>query len=226
MTFYVAPIVEGQTEQGCVGNLLHRVWTELLGRSEDLRILEPGRGKRDALVAPNGEVLAAQVERAALRLHARVRHDATAGSLLLLLLDAEGDCPARLAPRLLHTARKALPTFVPVACVLAKRMIENWIVAGASTLAGVNGLPAPLPPRNRSEDYSGINWLRQQMRKQARNRKYEKTIDAVAFIRRMDLHECRTNSPSFAKLCRDLERDWRQQPPSEEETTGTPPAAG
>ena len=222
MTFYVAPIVEGQTEQGCVGSLLHRIWTEVLGRSEDLRVLEPGRGKRDALIASGGEVLAAQVERAALRLNSRIRHDATAGSLLLLLLDAEGDCPARLAPRLLETARNALPTFVPVACVLAKRMLENWIVAGASTLAGVSGLPDPLPPRDRFEDHSGVNWLGQQMRKQARNRKYEKTIDAVAFIRRMDLRECRTNSPSFDKLCRDLQRDW-QQPPTEEVASRNPP---
>lgn len=224
MTFYIAPIVEGHTEQGCVGSLLHRVWTGILGRSEDLRVLEAGRGSRDALISPRGEVLAAQMERAALRLHAQVKRDATAGSLVLLLLDAEGDCPARLGPRLLETARKALPTFVPVACVLAKRMLENWIVAGASTLAGVSGLPDPLPPRDGFEDHSGVNWLRQQMRKQARNRKYEKTIDALAFIRRMDLHECRTNSPSFDKLCRDLQRDW-QPPPAAERTVseGSPP---
>ena len=52
MTFYIVPIVEGQTEQGCVERLLHRVWGELLCRPERLQIVEPFRGHRDALVHP------------------------------------------------------------------------------------------------------------------------------------------------------------------------------
>jgi hypothetical protein len=34
-------------------------------------------------------------------------------------------------------------------------MLENWIVAGASTLAGVSELPDPLPARDQFEDRSG-----------------------------------------------------------------------
>jgi hypothetical protein len=205
MTFYIAPLVEGQTEQGCVASLLHRVWGEMLGRPESLRVLEPARVKRDAVIAASGEELAEQVERAALRLHTKVRQDATAGSLLLILLDAERDCPAELAPRLLDVAKKALPVSVHVDCVLAKRMLENWIVAGASALAGVNGLPDPLPLRDRFEDHNGADWLRDQLRSNAKNRTYQKTIDALTFIRRMDLTECRANAASFDKLYRVLE---------------------
>src|SRR5258708_7935181 len=134
MTFYILPIVEGQTEQGCVERLLHRVWAELLGRTERLQVVEPFRGHRDDLVHPNGEVLADSVVKATLKLNSRAKKDLEAQSLLLILLDAEGDCPANLAPRLLAIASKALPAAVSVACVLAKRMLENWIVAGASTL--------------------------------------------------------------------------------------------
>jgi hypothetical protein len=102
-------------------------------------------------------------------------------------------------------ARQALPANTPIACVLAKRMFENWIVAGASTLDGVNELPSPLPARDQFEDRSGAAWLEEQLRTQNQARKYKKTVDAEVFVRAMNLQECRANSPSFDKLCRDLE---------------------
>ena len=52
MTFYVVPIVEGQTEAGCIERLLQRVWKELLGARLRLQVLLPSRGKRDALIDP------------------------------------------------------------------------------------------------------------------------------------------------------------------------------
>jgi len=134
-----------------------------------------------------------------------MKRDVAAQSLLLILLDAESDCPATLAPRLLSVARKALPADVPVACVLAKRMLENWIVAGASALGGVNDLPDPLPERDQFEDHSGVAWLDEQLRSRNRARKYKKTTDALEFVRAINLQECRANSPSFDKLCRTLE---------------------
>ena len=136
MTLHIAPVVEGQTEQGCVERLLHRIWTEVLASPERLQVVEPFRGHRDSLTHANGEALTDTVQKAVLKLRAAMRRDREARPLLLILLDAEGDCPAELAPRLLGVARKALPPDTPIACVLAKRMLENWIVAGASELAG------------------------------------------------------------------------------------------
>jgi hypothetical protein len=204
MNVYVAPVVEGQTEQGCVERLLHRVWGELLQRPERLQVLEPFRGHRDALVHGNGMALTESVQKAFLKLQAKLRRDAEARSLLLILLDAEGDCPAELAPRLLETARQARRD-ASIACVLAKRMLENWIVAGASSLAGVNGLPDPLQPPEAPEERSGSAWLIEQLHRRDRARKYTKTADAAVFVRAMNLHECRVKSPSFDKLCRELE---------------------
>jgi Domain of unknown function (DUF4276) len=105
----------------------------------------------------------------------------------------------------LDVARKALPADAAVACVLAKRMLENWIVAGASTLAGVNDLPEPLPARDQFEDRSGVAWLEAQLRGRDKARKYKKKTDAAEFVRAMALQECRDNAPSFDKLCRELE---------------------
>lgn len=205
MTLYLVPIVEGQAEQGCVERLLHRVWQGLHFGPERLQVVEPFRGHRDELVHPNGVVLTNMVRKAFVKLKAKAKKDAQAQLLVLILLDAEGDCPATLAPRLLDVARKALPADTPVCCVLAKRMLENWIVAGASTLAGVNGLSDPLPPRDQFEDHSGAAWLEARLRSQNKARKYKKTDDAEMFIRAMALEECRDNAPSFDKLCRELE---------------------
>src|SRR6266545_946524 len=212
MTFYILPIVEGQTEQKFLERLLHRVWRELLCRPERLQIVEPFRGHRDALVHPNGQVLGDSLQKALLKLKARTRKEPEAQSLLLILLDAEGDCPATLAPRLLALSKKTLPADTSVACVLARRMLENWIVGGASTLARVNGLPSPLPARDYFEERSGAAWLEGQLRSQNKARKYKKTADAEPFVRTMNLQECRGSCPSFDKLCRDLEGRLPQQP--------------
>src|SRR5947209_7118581 len=122
MTFYIVPVVEGQTEQGCVERLLHRIWNELLCCPERLQIVDPFRGHRDELIHPNGVVLTATVRKAFLRLQTASRKDADARPMVLILLDTEGDCPATLAPRLLEIGRKALPAETRVSCVLAKKM--------------------------------------------------------------------------------------------------------
>lgn len=212
MTLYIAPIVEGQTEVGCVARLLGRVWSELLGYAEPLCVLQPSRGKRDALIDPSSPCLDTKINEAHANLVKRVQHDRAGRGLLLLLLDAENDCPKHLAPRLLDTARKARSD-ANIACVLANKMLENWIVAGASTLAGVNGLPDSLPARDLFEERSGVAWIVKQMQIRNPARKYKKTTDAKVFVQAIDLGECRQNSLSFDKLGRDLEQWSAQDPP-------------
>jgi hypothetical protein len=206
MTLYLAPIVEGQTEERSVGRLLQRIWTELLGSSERLQVLQPSRGKRDAMISQKKPDLGHKIGQASIKLAHQLRRAPDGRGFLLLLLDAEGDCPKVLAPRLLRAAQKAGGN-ANIACVLAKRMLENWIVAGATTLAGVNGLPDSLPARDQFEKRSGAAWLEAQLRRKHPNRKYKKTVDAEQFVRRMNLEECRENCPSFDKLCRELE-EW------------------
>lgn len=203
MNAYVAPIVEGQTEQKCIERLLHRIWKELLHRSERLQVLQPFRGNRDALVHADGQMLAKSVQKAFLKLQAKTHQDPESRSLLLVLLDAEGDCPAELAPRLWGTAKQARPD-AAIACVLAKKMLENWMVAGTRALTGVNGLPDVLQPPDDAEECNGASWLEKQLRSQKRTRRYEKTVDAAVFVQKMDLEQCRAQSPSFDKLCRCL----------------------
>ena len=73
MTFYIAPVVEGQTEQACINRLLHRVWHEILCRSERLQVMEPFRGHRDELVHANRKVLIETTEKAYLKLKTKAK---------------------------------------------------------------------------------------------------------------------------------------------------------
>jgi hypothetical protein len=68
-------------------------------------------------------------------------------------------------------------------------------------LKGVNGLPVDLAKSDDPEGKKlGKNWVRQNL-----SRKYKETVDQPRFAGRMDLTECRNSSPSFDKLCRELE---------------------
>ena len=204
MTLYIAPIVEGQTEAGCVERLLQRIWMELLGGPERMQVLPPSRGSRSSLVHPSREDLAEKVEEAHANLSRRLRHDSSGRGLLLLLLDAESDCPAELSAPAIGAAAAARRDS-DIACVLAKRELENWFKAAAESLAGVSGLPNDLSIPADPEIGSGDAWLTKQMQRQDRRRKYTKPADAIELARRMDLQQCRDHSPSFHKLCRVLE---------------------
>jgi len=143
MTLYVVPIVEGPTEVACIQTLLHRVWSNLLGRPERIQVIDPVRAPRDQILDFDGKELIITSKKAVAKLRAKTRACADSQLLVLILIDSEKDgCPATLGPELLKIAKNTIPEDIHVSCVIAKRMLENWIVAGASSLCGVNGLPS------------------------------------------------------------------------------------
>ncbi len=220
MTLYILPIVEGHTEVDCVERLLHRIWNEIIQSPERLQVLRPSRGSRLALTNESHPQLVTKVNEAYKNLNKRVTRDQHGRGALLILLDAENDCPAILGPSLLNRAQKNRSDANIISCVIANRMLENWIVAGASTLAGMNGLPEVIDrdafhdcfgeiDGNAIENCNGVNWIEQQIRLVDTARSYKKTSDAKVFFQAIDLAECRQNSPSFDKLCRELKK-WIQ----------------
>jgi hypothetical protein len=216
MTFYIAPIVEGHTEADCVERLLQRVWGGLLAAPIRLKVLQPSRCKRDAFVNPSHPQFAEKIEEAYTKLMQRVRRESASRGLILLLLDAENDCPATLGPQLLAAARTRQGN-VDISCVLAKRMMENWLVAGCATLGGVNGLPKLLTPPADPDGCHGAGWLKEQLRSESQPKRptktYKKTVDAALFIAAFDLDACRATSRSFQKLCKELELRLPLPPP-------------
>lgn len=195
---FVAAIVEGHGEDAAVRTLLQRVWSEVLG-GEHLEVLKPIRIKRTKI--GERKELARAVDLAALKLGSA----STGPTLILILLDAEDDCPKEFIPPFLGLARE-LRADKDITCVLANPEYETWFVAAASSLSGYLELPrdeeSPLAPE---ESRQGKGWIQ----KRFRGVRYSPTVDQPAMTAAMDLKLCRSRSPSFDKLCRELEARMR-----------------
>lgn len=183
-------IVEGHGEVEAVPILLRRI-VATMARSADLEFAKPIR------VARNGLLKAGELERA-VELAARL---AGAEGAILILLDADDDCPSELAPDLLERARAARPDRA-IRVVLAKREFEAWFVAAAESLAGRRGLePSLAAPRDAEGIRDAKGWLSDHM---PVGQAYRATLDQPAFTAALDLDTAKRHSPSFDKLCRDI----------------------
>lgn len=188
----IAAIVEGQGEERAVPVLLRRMAAEI---APDIwvQVTRPLRVTRGTLTAPLG--LERYVETAA------VHAGPDAG--LLVLLDADDDCPADLGPRLLariHAARGDRPSSV----VLANREFEAWFLASAPSLRGHRGLAGDLTlPADAEGPRDCKGWLKQ---RRTDGRAYKPAADQAALAAVFDLKMARDNSPSFDKLWRDVTR--------------------
>jgi hypothetical protein len=188
----VATVVEGEGEVTAVPVVLRRLAQETLGHWT-ARFPQPHRYNRNVLVAPGG------IERIVGLVAVRTP-DADA---ILVLLDADDDCPATLAPSLLARARAARPDR-HLAVVLANREFEAWFLAAAPSLAGIRGLAPDLKAHPDPENPRGCKeWLTHQ---RIDGQRYRPAADQSALAAAFDLTLARQNSPSFDKFCRDLER--------------------
>lgn len=189
MSYRIAPIVEGQGEVEAVPLLLRRLWSEMLGAS-GLEVLKPVRQPRLRLV--QAEHLMRAVALALLKL-------GNDGGLVLLLIDHDPalEPPCELAPALTRIVRRERSD-ADFACVLANPEYETWFAAAADSLvaaADLPGLPSDVEAARMKKA-----WVRQHLRPT-----YSPTVDQPALTGRMDLRLCRRRSPSFDKLCRELE---------------------
>jgi len=129
--------------------------------------------------------------------------DARPGGAVLVVLDADEDCPKTLAAQLLRRARTGVAD-LPVSVVLAKREFEAWYLAAAESLRGQRGLPPDLEPPPEPEAIRGAKeWLQRHM---PFGRRYSETLDQPALAAVFNLELARRRSPSFEKLCREMAR--------------------
>ncbi len=110
---------------------------------------------------------------------------------ILIILDADDDCPAELGPRLLEIA-KQLRTDRKIAVVLANREYESWFLAASESLG--------LPPCQNLGVRDAKGWIRQ-----ARGN-YAPTVDQAGMTARFDLVAARMRSDSLDKLCREVQQ--------------------
>jgi len=120
-----------------------------------------------------------------------------------LVLDAEGDCPAELGPRLLAQA-SAIRGDVPIAVVVANWEFEAWFLAAAESLRGHKRLGGDIvPPADCESVQDAKKWLRDRM---APGERYGPTSHQASFSGVCELGMARRRAPSFEKLCRDVGR--------------------
>jgi hypothetical protein len=187
----IASVVEGEGEISALPVLLRRLMYE--AQIWDADIQPPFLVDRGRLVRPGG--LEAAVEAQARRVPA----DHPGG--ILVVIDADDDCPASLGPSLLARAEAARPDR-RTAVVLANREFEAWFLASAPSLGGRAGLAEHLEAPANSEalrDCKG--WLTHHRRDGIR---YRPRVDQAALTDCIDLDLTRTNSSSFDKFCRDI----------------------
>jgi hypothetical protein len=124
-------------------------------------------------------------------------------ALVLILIDADEDCPAELGPKLLKIARK-VDSRADLACVLINVEYETWFVAAAESLSPqyLDLASDPPPLESPEEAKHGKAWVERRFR----GKKYLESQDQPAMTHAMDLALTRRRAPSFDKLCRELER--------------------
>ncbi len=197
----VAPIVEGHGEVGAVRILLERLWRELLD-GEFVEVLQPIRRPRTLLV--KHDELSRAVRLAAAKL-AEVRTLET-HRMVLLLLDADQDRPCVLAPQLQQSLRET-QAHVDIACVLANVEYETWFVAAAESLPKYLIIrPGERIPESPEQSRCGKRWVAER----CREIRYSETRHQPRMTATMDLALARRRSPSFDKLCRELESRLRR----------------
>jgi hypothetical protein len=192
----VATIVEGDGEVAAVPVLLRRI-AEWRTPEVFTDVLPPIRVRRDRFLKLDEEF------QRYLRLAAAKCED---DGWILVLLDADDDCPAQLAEQILARAAASI-AHRKVSVVLAKREFEAWFVAAAESLNGYRGFsfdPAERIDAETPRDAKG--WLRQRIASGV----YGETTDQPAFAARFDLQQAFDGSRSFRKLC----SEWDRQIPA------------
>lgn len=186
----IASIVEGHGERAGLPKLLYRIAHQ--HAIWDFRATQPHRVPRGSLIVTGG------IERA---VAAEARRVPGQGGVLVLL-DADDDCPAQLGPALLARAQLARPDKL-VSVVLPKREFEAWFIASASSLGGHCGLPdnlqVPADPEGIRDAKGWIEDCRMD------GLQYVPTVDQAMLGSAFDIELGRKHAPSLDKFCREVE---------------------
>jgi hypothetical protein len=185
----IVPIVEGHGEVMAVPTLIRRT-AAAVSPGTNVNVPPPIRARRGSVVKP-GE------------LEKCVRLAAGKGGRdgrILVLLDADRDCPAELGPELLARAQKEHADR-RIAVVLANTEYEAWFVAAAPSLAGPRGLSTDVTEPANPESLRGPKgWISKQMETPP----YKPNKHQARFTERFDLGMACRAAPSFDKMWRSV----------------------
>lgn len=186
----IQPIVEeGHGEVTSVPILIRRIVAQH-APERYVEIRPPIRAKRTSLVQADG--IERTVELASRK--------TTPADGILILLDADDDCPRELAEALLARASAARPDRA-ISVVVANREYEAWFIAAARSIRGRRGLAEDMePPGDPEAIRDAKGWLAHQT---AQGFSYKPTIDQPALTQIFDLEQAYA-ARSFRKLVKEV----------------------
>jgi hypothetical protein len=117
---------------------------------------------------------------------------------VLILLDADDDCPVELAAEIRQRASAVIP-HRSVSVVCANREFEAWFLAAAQSLDGRRGLR--VLPDEAPHDPDAVRGAKEWLSHRILDGQYRATTDQAAFAATFDLDVARQRSRSFQKLC-------------------------
>ena len=185
----IATIVEGYGEVDAVPILIRRIAERALP-GVNVQVPLPIRVERNRVLK------ARELERV-VELAARLTGQ---DGCILILLDADDDCPAEIAPEVLLRAIEARGDR-HIRVVLAKAEYEAWFLASVESIAGRYGIDAAATAPDDPESIRGAKeWLGACM---PHGQRYRATLHQAALTAIFDLDAARA-APSFDKLWRDV----------------------
>lgn len=185
----IASIVEGDGEVSALPVLLRRLASEW-GAAVAVNPLQPIRVRRDKFLNKDEEF------RRQLLLAAAKSGE---GGWILIVLDADDDCPAELGKEIYDRAQQHVP-HRRLSVVLANREFEAWFIAAAQSLHGVRGFFSHPDEGVQAEvPRNAKGWMRERMQSGS----YSEILDQPAFAACIDLQQAFDNSRSFRKLCKE-----------------------
>ena len=188
----LAPIVEGDGEVKALRLLIYKI-IESGGGGVYPKIIPPYRAHWGSLVNRPEEL-----ERCAEIALLKGGSDAR----LLVLLDADDECPAELGPRLRRQLTARFPNNL-ISVNIADREYETWFIASATAIANrIGRVSPPTIPDNIEAIRGAKGWLTQNLL----SRRYDPIDDQASFSTMIDVPLTRRRSPSFNRFCRELER--------------------
>lgn len=197
----IVPIVEGDGEVDAFPVLLRRL-AAWMTPEKLVNIAYPIRVRRDRFLNKQEEfnrqlILAAS--------------KCAGDGWIVILLDADDDCPVSRAAEISQRAQAIIP-HQPLSVILANREYEAWFIAAADSLNGQRGFDAGHDhPADPDAMRGAKEWMSRHL---PPGRKYYEKADQPAFSQRMDLDLAIKNSRSFRKLCDEWRRQMGQGHPS------------
>ncbi len=186
----ILPIVEGHAELDSIPILLRRRLQQT--GAFHVQVSRPFRVKRNRVVRQG------ELERA-IEQGIRDRENVTG---ILVILDADDDCPAELGPQLRDRARQT--TQLPIMVILATREMEAWFLGAKESLRGVCGI---MPDATAPGDPESIRGAKERLsRNMQAGRRYLDVDDQAPLAQQMDFEAARRQCRSFDKFLQDADQ--------------------